>query len=417
MLGHRKYRLREDATKKLIGYGLHAEPQLRKALESTDLEIATRARKVLDAISPQRGGEPMILARIEAAILLGLIGSRKSIPALRHALNEGPAALSTHAASALRCILHGGPSADIARWEKNRNGMLATWATHLDKRSPIPTGQSVKLTPRLPRGLKWVGRTRTDLVLRIDWASLVSAKLRLQRPITRHKMLTRLKERSVYRAKAIRSEPPILSMSFTEHQSSMSETLGEQRIKEPQVLRFKGNTMVLEARKGDMFQCTMNDKPMSVNFEGPVGQLGAMIGLRLPSGSYRPGQSRPLSGEFFQWVNKLLFAHSKQKLNLIQQAGRLTYLGRTGGVERYFLVCHLAEREQMREVTRISLNGELWIDPKHGVVTRYDLSGPIYHSVGGGKKPMRGDGHWETHYSSTWIVEKQQPVERRKDKK
>ncbi len=131
-------------------------------------------------------------------------------------------------------------------------------------------------------------------------------------------------------------------------------------------------------------------------------QLGLLLALQLPQGEYQPGQSRSLSPTLFSWMNVLLFGSAAGKASLLGHYGKLTYLGRVGGEDRYFMVTQMAASQRVRSIMRLGLHGELRFDAKRGVLTRYQLSGPMNGSfaMGPGGGRMAAEGHWETSFNS-----------------
>jgi hypothetical protein len=111
-LGDARFRVREQATQKLIKIGRPAVPALRKAMESQDVELKMRAQRILKTI--QSSVEKLIddlkhgdaAARREAAETLGQMGAKakEAVPALVELLKHKDESVRDAAASALTGI-------------------------------------------------------------------------------------------------------------------------------------------------------------------------------------------------------------------------------------------------------------------------------------------------------------------------
>jgi hypothetical protein len=111
-LGSDQYRLREQATQKLIAIGRPAVKAVRQALKSRDYEVAHRAREVLDAIHSSvpnliedlKDADPAV--RKEAAEGLRQLGdgAKPAIPALAEAVKDKDEAARDAAIIALLVI-------------------------------------------------------------------------------------------------------------------------------------------------------------------------------------------------------------------------------------------------------------------------------------------------------------------------
>jgi len=158
---------------------------------------------------------------------------------------------------------------------------------------------------------------------------------------------------------------------------------------------------------------TMGDKPLRRSRTGPMMQLGLLLAMQLPAGDYKPGQSRLLNKSFFSWMSGLVFAISGPPSQL-GAYGKLTYLGRDGKEDRFFLVSQLSTVTSGRSM-RMALHGELRFDRERGVLSRYSLSGPMtalsqYPENG----KMMAAGYCWTRYK---IGAAQQAVEKPKEKR
>src|SRR5262245_54560640 len=111
-LGDPRFRVREQAQRKLIALGKAAVPALRRAAQSADLEIQKRAREILKMIQTRvdylldelRTGNAT--TRRAAAETLGQLGkeARAAVPALVQMLREKDESLQEAAAGALAAI-------------------------------------------------------------------------------------------------------------------------------------------------------------------------------------------------------------------------------------------------------------------------------------------------------------------------
>src|SRR5262249_31557662 len=95
-LGDPHFRIREEATQRLVDIGKSAVPALVEAGESQDLEVRRRAERIIASIrnSPQFWMEglrdPRPSLRVEAANALGRIGAsaRRATPLLLESLKD-----------------------------------------------------------------------------------------------------------------------------------------------------------------------------------------------------------------------------------------------------------------------------------------------------------------------------------------
>ncbi|MCC5829680.1 MAG: hypothetical protein JJU36_09570 [Phycisphaeraceae bacterium] len=81
-LGHERFAEREDATRRLMAMGPAALPAIRRATESDELEIATRAREIKQRL--MEVNQQKAIDRLMAIRTLGELKDRESLPALRN---------------------------------------------------------------------------------------------------------------------------------------------------------------------------------------------------------------------------------------------------------------------------------------------------------------------------------------------
>lgn len=400
-LGDPRFKLRQEATRKLIKIGRPATGQLRAALKAKDLEVRQRASQILDALYPKVAKGKTNHHKLEVAMLLGRLGTRESIPALRRLLTTGDARESAAAAGALRVITGGGPSDDPARWRKERARLLTAWAQRLDGLSAAAGGPPTTLELGYAKGSRLTAGSKNAFEMRIDLSKLF-AKMPGPKPPGMGKEVKLTQKGSArYRVKVIRLEPLAVSWRFTEHES-VSEQSGVGGAGAGKVKRksYKGKDLVLELTKQGKLQLTMDDKPLSKDNKGPMLELGLLVALKLPRGAYRVGQSRALGKPFFDWLVQLIFANSRNPGKIQATSGKLTYLGRTEkGRDRYYLLSRFAHGGVGNQMMRMCLQGPLEIDPARGVLVRYELSGPLDASFGApAGQQMVADGYWQTSY-------------------
>jgi len=95
-LGHEQYSVRQKATDALARLGPLAEPALKAALESAEIEeVRMRARQLLTSISDprQRAGE--ILRQLRSALVLERIGTPQAAAVLKRIAAGAPSAALT----------------------------------------------------------------------------------------------------------------------------------------------------------------------------------------------------------------------------------------------------------------------------------------------------------------------------------
>ena len=85
-LGADDYQTRESAHRKLVAAGSAALPQLKKATGSDDLEVATRAKKIIDSLTS--GGGDVSVRRLMAIRTLGELKDARAVPALKKLLKS-----------------------------------------------------------------------------------------------------------------------------------------------------------------------------------------------------------------------------------------------------------------------------------------------------------------------------------------
>ncbi len=414
-LSNHKYKLRQKATAALVKLGRIAAPQLRMAARSKELETSTRAKQVLEKLYPKVARDVVDVQRVEAARLLALVGTRQSIPALRHALNSGGTSLSCEAAAALRGVLGGGPSDDSKLWETKRAKLLVEWEGYLAKLPGAPTGEATTFKLNHRKGTSLQASGSNGFSLRIDMAGVLKQMGQPAPQGTPQVMEMTQKGTSSHRMTVNRVKPLTVTLAFAEHESVMTQSqVGPGLGSTPQKKSWKGKALVVVQRKDGELGVTMGDKPLRRSRTGPMMQLGLLLAMQLPAGDYKPGQSRLLNKSFFRWMSGMVFATAPQHKQL-GAYGKLTYLGRDGKQDRFFLVSQLSSSQGGDSVIRLALHGELRFDRERGVLTRYSLSGPMrVYLPGPAQGKMLGLGHWWTRYK---IGAPQQAVEKTNAKK
>ncbi len=396
-LSNAKYKLRQQALVALVKLGRIATGQLCEATRSKKVETSTRAQQLLDKLYPNLLAAKVDVQKVEAAILLALVGTRKSIPALRHALNNGGPRLSSEAAGALRAILHGGPSDDSKLWRKQRARMLTAWQAFLDKLPALPTGPGTKLKLGYHQGIGLQVSSASKLHRLLDIEAMTGT------PIP-GKLKISLKAKAVYRVTVNRVEPLTLTFKFAEHETLMTFSVppGTGGSLPPNKHSLKGKVLVVEVDKDGKVKLTMGGKPLAPPRERPTLHLGLQLAMKLPQGDYQPGQARPLSKSFFVWMNNLMAASSGRKGSLVAQFGKLIYQGQSAGQDRFFLVSQLATSHSGTRIVRMALHGELRFDRKRGILTGYSISGPLTTGKlsGPDSGKMFGAGHWSARYKT-----------------
>ncbi len=394
-LADNQYKRREAATEGLIKLGRIATAQLKTATKNEDIETRTRAKRILTVLYPKpKKGLGVKTARAEAALLLADLGTRKSIPALRRTLETGDARASAAAAYALRAILHGGPSDNESDWAAKRVALLGAWRKHLEQLT-APTGAPAKLALRYTKGQVLQARIENSYRIQVDLARALGRVLPAGMPGGMANMDNTTSTQAAYQLTVGQLFPLEAQLLLGAFETKEKKAGGGGGI----AMAFGGiggarggGVKQPEWKKGLKLQAKVGAGELSIEGKRSVAntnarqlvQFGILLALGLPGGEFKPGQTRELPAAFLTKLESWL--HGAAGLNRLQgSAGRLTYLGKQGALERYWLQLRFQRGASfgggvMLQKTRIYLQGAVTVDPARGLVTAFSLAGPAEQS-------------------------------------
>lgn len=105
-LGSSKYKTRREATEQLRKMGAQALPALRKAAQSSDVEVSSRARELIEKV-PSEMGKAGEVRRLMAIRTLGELGTVDALPTLREQTSSKEHFVADYAKAAISDIEKG----------------------------------------------------------------------------------------------------------------------------------------------------------------------------------------------------------------------------------------------------------------------------------------------------------------------
>lgn len=372
-LGDARFMTREAATAALVAKGTAALPQLREASRGTDPERCARASQALQAIVPpaRNDGPLLCFSRIQALLMLGWIGERDSVPALRHALDDPAPEVLAAADCALRMVLGGGPDGTPLEWRTRAAALRASWHAWIEAAVP-PAGeaQTCRVAP-----LGEQGESLVTLRSRSTWRLDQSAFGGPVGPACEWTEGSEERYTSAYEEREGRGRWRrdyrglrwAMTLDARAAGDALRPEVGEA---EGQVLRFSpdGAHKAFDAR---WMETPRGQRPLL----GP----GEMVMEGAPTGERRPGELVALPDAAARRMGALL----KRPLAGLFLPGmaiaRVRYVGRSDGIDRLhlavgwtgeFLGRHGGSRCEM------VIQGPLAVDARTGLLVAYDLMGP-----------------------------------------
>ena len=356
---------------------LRTGPRSARAALARRLERATPAE--VETLTPYlRWVSPPDHAVHEAALLLAGVGTDASLPALRSALAAGTPSVAAAADFALRAIVGEGPAVAANPLVPERPPLAAAWDAHLAARAAW-SGLGTTLAPRIAPEVELDARLRCRIALRVsdslgrDVPNMVltsEAEGRLRRVAGE---APRIQGRLRYRDDLDHTKPLVIENQDVDIAESAPGVFG---------MRIAGKSLS---------RMTPAVLPLSLFWH----EL-------LPAGEYAVGQARPIERALADRLRASLVLPPTLTDRLTDHAGRLRYLGRRDGRDRYALALQLVvdvERENIED--RSALAGVVEIDPDRGHIVKLTVSGP-----GWGRLDGRATLGW------TDIVEQSAPAPR-----
>lgn len=323
------------------------------------LERATPAE--VETLTPYlRWVAPPDHAVHEAALLLAAVGTDASLPALRSALAAGTPSVAAAADFALRAIVGEGPAVAANPLVPERAPLVAAWDAHLAARAAW-SGAAATLAPRIAPEVELDARLRCRIALRVsdslgrDVPNMVltsEAEGRLRRVAGE---APRIQGRLRYRDDLDHTKPLVIENQDVDIAESAPGVFG---------MRIAGKSLS---------RTTPAVLPLSLFWH----EL-------LPAGEYAVGQVRPIERALADRFRASLVLPPTLADRLTDHAGRLRYLGRRDGRDRYALALQLVvdvAREKIED--RSALAGVVEIDPERGHIVKLTLSGPGWGRVEG----------------------------------
>lgn len=368
------YREREEATRSLVAIGKPAAPQLEAATTDARLEVARRAKEVLAAINPPASPDGSDASRVIASLLLSELGTRESVPALRHLLETGTPAVRAAAAHALRVIHRGGPAAEPLEWHEAPAKALAAWRAHFEGPGrDAPTGEAVELAlPIAERGDQtYVYKARTAFRAKITGNSADMPMEGMPERLT-----GRGETDATFSDRIARASPPSLSRRYSAHRAQQRmEGLPHGAVGAPDGASWAGKELVVRFDDAGSPTMLLDDKPMEPS-RGDAGivPFGSLLVLELPSGRYTPGERRALPRPAIARLARVMIPRGVDPAALSYSAGGLAYLGS----DRWSFDLHCEWLDPAQgSFLALALQGELRLDLARGALTSYRVSGPL----------------------------------------
>lgn len=376
-LGDARYAVRELATRELAGMGLSAIRHVRAAVQDADPERRLRAAWILETISPPPSSDHPY-APIQAALLLGWIGDRRSLPALRHVLGDPVPAVAAAADCALRMILGTGPPATPLAWRTQSAALRVAWDAVLEAEvlatlhvaDPSRTCRLAPLGDHVGRCAVTRSHLEWDVVpdAAVDWDGEPRVwredceetyRFGIERPTDR---------RFERRIRAQRRELYVDPASGARRRAGLDLT---------------GSSLAIEVSPdGDLvsprFPCLRGAAPAE-----PLLAPGELLMAVAPPTPLVLGASTPAAQEVVQRVGAMMMGAYGRRLvsehSLFDATGRMRYLGRVGDHDRVHVAFHWVGHRDCGSWCELVLHGELAIDPRSGLLVAHALSGPMWH--------------------------------------
>ncbi len=376
-LGDGRYAVRELATRELVGLGLSAIRHVRAAVQDADAERRQRAAWILAVISPPPSSDHPY-APIQTALLLGWIGDRRSLPALRHVLDDPVPAVAAAADCALRMILGIGPPAMPLAWRTRPAALRAAWDAVLEADvlgTPLvadlsPTCRLAPLGDHAGRCAVTRSHHEWDVVpnAAVEWDGEPRVWREDCEETYRFGTEGPMERRFERRIEAQRRD------LYVDAESGARRRAG---------LDLTGRSIAIEVSPdGDLvsprFPCLRGAAPAE-----PLLAPGELLMAVVPPRPLVLGASAPVAEEVVQRVGAMMMGVYGRRLvsehSLFDATGRMRYLGRVGDRDRVHVAFHWVGHRDCGSWCELVLHGELAIDPHSGLLIAHALSGPMWH--------------------------------------
>jgi len=361
LLGHRSYRKRQKAKRELIRIGYRASHQLAVARKQGSLQVRRTAQQLLQLMyPPSPEGAAGVNSRVRACLLLAFVGGRDSLPTLMHVMEKDNPLAAGAAAFAIRSILCGGPTYALDEWLNKRARPMAAWKQLVSRVGRLrldPTAGQTDLALGLTKGLTLSSR------------SVIRETLQYQRWGIKERLVR--SDDARFETRIVSLEPLQLIRHYLMHAArKISDENGRSKQQNwswaSKRITLKCDAlgrMKPDVARGDLRRFSVGGMPMLM-------PMGTLLALDLPRGTFRTGQRRALRGAAGL---RAMFSLSGMPNDT---AGQLTYLGRIGKLDQFFVTLTGQIPQRRSGVTsRIYLHGRLQIDPTEKRLVSYRLDG------------------------------------------
>lgn len=321
------------------------------------------ARALIELV--RRASPPEHLA-VEAALLLAAIGTDASVAPLRAGLVTGTSSGAAACDFALRAIAGEGPPLAASPLAHDRAPLVAAWDALLAARA-AGTGPATTLVPRAAPELELSSSLRCRMDVRVGGRG--APGIDMGDVVVVSTVEGRFRRLAGDRLR--------IAGRLVRYRDDVSTAKGR-----PAALAIDDQEIELAETAPSVLAMSLGATPLK-------GSTPAILPLALcwaellPGGEYAVGAARPVSAELVERLRGSLAIPPSMSGRLSDHAGRLTYLGRRDGRDRYALALQLVvEVEREKILDRGALAGVVEVDPVRGHVAKVSLSGPGWGRVG-----------------------------------
>jgi hypothetical protein len=294
LLGNDDFEVREKATQELIALGKAVVPIVTEVLNSSDPEVATRARTVLDEIGKKNSDATRNTLDLLTVSLLGRLGGPEAVKAMITVVERGDFRIAAPTHQALVCMAGDTLGLTLENIRSDRKKAVDAWNKWLANPPSAPQGEPVKIECGFTVGQK-TKVTSTDtgegfISMKLDIGQAQGPGMPEFADGSEMRMTVTSKRVYTETVTALAGDRASLDRDYAEHEEKI-EGLPMEMARQPATLTGQKISFDLD-ESGSSGRNDRVDEHLEIVLTTGLNRLLAM----LPKDGVRPGQPVLLSG-------------------------------------------------------------------------------------------------------------------------